>query len=698
MQRIAPGVFRIRIGVPEALTPSSFRQSEPRYDALDALPPVRDVGVDTDAIRYRTSARGIVVVIPIADVAHTEQFFGLGLQLSSINHTARKRTLRVNSDPVGDGDSHAPVPFVVSTAGYGIYVDTARYATFYLGSCAKTTPGAAASTSTSADAHECSPAATDTESLYAAREGNGRILVIEVPAAQGVDIYIFGGPTLLQAVQRYNLFSGGGCLPPLWGLGVWYRVYGQATMGQVMALASSLREAKLPCDVLGLEPGWQTHAYSCSFAWNPQNFPDPDSLMARMQELGFHLNLWEHIFVHPSSPLYQVLKPHAGDYQVWSGIVPDLGVPEARREFAEYHRRHFVEKGVTGFKLDECDNSDFILQTSWSFPEASAFPSGLDGEQMHSLLGVLYQQTVHEVFEQCNTRTYSSVRSSGALAAALPFVLYSDLYDHRMFIRGVVSCGFSGLLWSPEVRHATSHEDFLRRIQSVVLSPQALINAWYCKNPPWLQYDRKKNNADELLDDASALQAEVRELFRLRMSLIPYLYAAFARYCFEGVPPFRALAMDHPADAQTHTIDDEYLMGDDLLVAPIFAGQSSRSVYLPEGEWYDLHSHKRYSGGAHHTFAVDLNTMLVFVRSGTIVPLAAPVEHVAPETIFAVTAHAFGPEHQLRPTTLFEDDGVTFDYRQGAFNHVTIHPDRSVSRTGNFQRHRYQIVGWRSYP
>src|SRR5690606_18415999 len=134
-----------------------------------------------------------------------------------------------------------------------------------------------------------------------------------------------------------------------------------------------------------------------------------------------------------------------------------------------------------------------------SFPECAAFPSGLDGEQMHSLLGLVYQRAIHDAFEQANVRTYSSVRSSGAFASPLPFVLYSDQYDHRDFVRGVATCGVSGLLWSPEVRHADSHGDFIRRIQAVVLSPQALINAWYCKNPPWLQYDREKNNADDLL-------------------------------------------------------------------------------------------------------------------------------------------------------------------------------------------------------
>ena len=689
MEMIGPGIWKLRLGTPESVTPATVREEPPRLQELAELPKVQCSPVDAAKIRWRTSPRGVCLEIPIADDGQVEQFYGLGLQLGRLNQTGRKRTLRVNSDPIGDtGDSHAPVPFVVSTAGYGIYVDTARYSTFYVGSHKKLS-------AEDADGRPQKPRtiANSTEQLYAARDIAQRTLVVEIPASQGVDLYVIAGPTALQVVQRYNLLSGGGCLPPLWGLGVWYRCYGRANQQQATALAQSLRDAHLPCDVLGFEPGWHSQAYSCSYTWNSELFPAPEKMLGKLGEMGYHVNLWEHVFVHPTSPIYSSLKPYAGDYEVWSGLVPDLMIPEARKSFGEYHRTALIEKGVSGFKLDECDNSDFI-QSPWSFPESSIFPSGLDGEQMHSLLGVLYQRTLNRVFEESNLRTYGSVRSSGAFAASLPYVLYSDLYDHREFIRGVAVCGFSGLLWTPEVRHATSREDLLRRIQAVIFSPQALINNWYMKSPPWLQFDCQKNNADELLEDAPQMEAAVRELFRLRMSLIPYLYAAFSRYYFQGIPPFRALALDYPGDTATHDIDDEYLMGDDLLVAPLFCGQKERQVYLPRGDWYDFHTQAHYVGGQSHAFAAELNTILLFVKSGAILPLAEPVEHVTPETVFEIVPHAFGPIKGLRPAELFEDDGVTFDFRSGQFNRVVIGPDRSVTRTGNYGKHRYRINGW----
>ena len=273
----------------------------------------------------------------------------------------------------------------------------------------------------------------------------------------------------------------------------------------VLALGKDLQQRSLPCDVLGLEPGWQTHAYSCSFAWDPQRFPHPAQFLKDAGSQGFKVNLWEHAFTHPTSPLFESLVPHAGDTAVWEGLVPDFAGAPARQIFGDYHGHNLIDAGVSGFKLDECDNSDFT--GGWSFPEMSRFPSGLDGEQMHSIFGLRYQHTLLTQFQQRRQPTYSLVRSSGALAAPYPFALYSDLYDHRQFVRGIVNSGFSGLLWCPEIRDATSEEDLIRRLQTGVFSALAMVNAWYIQRPPWQQIDRDRNNRGELAPGWEAHQA-----------------------------------------------------------------------------------------------------------------------------------------------------------------------------------------------
>ena len=104
-----------------------------------------------------------------------------------------------------------------------------------------------------------------------------------------------------------------------------------------------------------------------------------------------------------------------------------------------------------------------------------------------------------EEFKKRDQPTYQLVRSSGALAAPYPSALYSDLYNHRDFVRALVNSGFSGLLWCPEVRDAASEEDLIRRMETAAFSPLMMVNAWYIKNPPWKQLNREKNNADELM-------------------------------------------------------------------------------------------------------------------------------------------------------------------------------------------------------
>ena len=680
----ANGVWQYTIGTPERVTPLGLLKLKPARQAINHLPPVDGNPLQGRPFSISTTLRGTTLSYPLQK---DEQIFGFGLQLKSFNQTGKKKTLRVNSDPVSDtGDSHAPVPFYVSTAGYGLLVDTARYASFYCGSHHAVTSGKPAATA--------SRVAESTAELYKGGIATDALMQIDIPAAQGVRVYVFGGPTLREALMRYNLFCGGGALPPMWGLGNWYRAKGDSNEAQILALVDYFRNAGIPLDVLGLEPGWQTHAYSCTFAWSPERFPDPDRLIRKTARQGIRLNLWEHAFTHPDSPLYGPLKPYAGDLAVWGGLVPDFSRPQARQRFADYHRQTLVDHGIAGFKLDECDNSDFI-GSPWSFPECSRFKSGIDGEQMHSLFGMLYQKTMLSIYDDKHLRTYSEVRSSHIGAAPMPFVLYSDLYNHADFIRGIVTSAFGGLLWCPEVREASTTEDLIRRVQSVIFSPQSLINAWYLKMPPWLQIHTGKNKNDERMADASEVEAQIKVLMELRMRLVPYLYAAFFVYRQTGLPPFRALCVDYPGDRETYTVDSQYMMGDGLMVAPVTAPNRSRKIYFPAGQWYCFWTNTRYEGGQTLEIEVPLERIPVFVKENAIIPLAEPVQAITRKTVFELTVRTYGPD--CRDFTLLEDDGETTDYRQGAYNIVTLSysgsTGPSIKRTGT-RKKRYKVIRW----
>jgi len=686
-EEVCPGVWRITLCTPESFTPVRFNEIPPAADALAAMPKVDVLPVAVESIVFREYDRGCVVELPMTA---KEQIYGFGAGLPWFNCTNTRKTVAVNDSPEAeDGSSHGPAPYYVSNAGYAVFLDTLRYARFYCGNLDPVKEGGTAGEGAPADI------ATSTAELYKARSLSEKRMTVDVPVAKGVDVYIFAGPAMKDAVARYNLFSGGGCLPPLWGLGVYYRGFGKFNADDILNLARYFREKHLPVNVFGLEPGWHSRAYSCSYSWSKERWPDPDAFLAEMAGMHYQLNLWEHAFVHPEAPFHDEILPYSGDYRVWQGLVPDFTLPKAREIFGNYHEREFLKKGVTGFKLDECDNQPNKSEP-WSFPELSTFPSGMDGELMHGLFGLEYQRMLAEVFKRNNIRTYGKVRATHGLAAPMPFVLYSDAYEHKMYTRGILTAGFCGMLWQPELRVADSVEEMYRRLQTAIFSPQTVVDAWFMPHPSWQQINQDKNLANELMPGWEAVEDQVRELFRLRMQFIPYLYSAFADYHQRGVPPFRALVMDYPDDQRTWKLDDEYMVGPDVLVAPLFNTDTKREVYLPEGTWYCFWTGTAYEGGKRHLITMPPERVPLFVRQGALLPLADPVEFITPETVFTLSVRAYGTP--ARDFILYEDDGFTYDYERGLENTVTLHYlDRNngeIRRSGNYSGRKYEVREW----
>ena len=552
---------KFTFGIPDEFAPSRFSRAL-NYTETETK-------ITKDFFKTKKTKAGFVIEFPLENGT---QIFGFGLQLKQFNHTGSRIKLCVNSDPVSkNGDSHAPVPFFATNKGYGMYFDTSRYAEFYCGKVKK---------AERARSEILPEGGGDTEAeLYKMRKESGVVMSVLIPASEGIDIYVFEGEKIVDIVKQYNMLAGGGCDVPEWGLGMQYRCFNRWNSQKIIETAEHLKEKNIPCSMIGVEPGWHSHKYPCTFEWALNNFPDPDAFLQKMKELGLHVNLWEHAYTHPESCLFEPLYPYSADYLLWGGLIPDFAKEEARKIFTDHHKK-LVKQGVDGFKLDECDSGDYV--GSWGFPLLTEFPSGLDGEQYHSMFGVLYAQVLLDALEE--KPTYSLIRQMGALAAPYPFVLYSDLYDPNDFVRGVVNSGFSGLLWTPEFRQCWNKKECIRRLQAVAFSAMCLVNAWNYDGIPW-----------EMLD----CEDEVREIFEERYRLIPRLKKAFEKYNKEGVPPIRALVMDYTFDVETYQIDNEWLLGDDLLVAPITTWESDeRKVYLPrESEWVDYYTNEPVESG-----------------------------------------------------------------------------------------------------
>ncbi len=671
----------------------AVRESAPRVQGFASLPAPAPLPFEPGQIRCRISTARTTVYVPCEEPG--QQIYGFGLDPGAYQQKGLCKNLTVCAAVVGEtGASHGPVPFYLSTKGYGVFVDTARVPMVEV---ARLTPNQSAA----ADDPRSGQIKTSEGELYAARAARGRTEVIfDLPGnSKGVDVYVFGGPTMREAVQRYNLFSGGGAVPPLWGLGLKFRTFTRADEATVLKTARALRAMEIPCDMIGLEPGWQSKSYSCSFTWSKERFPEPAKMLQELQQTGFKVNLWEHAYIHPSSPLFAPLKSRAGDFLVWGGLVVDFVDPEASRIFADYHDRELVSKGILGFKGDECDKQPPTDATPFNYPYCSIFPSGIDGDQMTQLYGYLYQRALFSAFKAHNLRTWGDVRATTALAAPLPFNLYSDAYSFDQYLRQLVNASFTGLLWSPEVREAHSLDELLNRVALSAFAPQMCLDMWFMPNPVWEQYDRPKNEARQLLPEAEqrAVADRLRSIVSQRYTLLPYLYSSFQRYHNEGLPPVRSLLLDFPEDTQIRKLDNAFMFGDSLLAAPFLGEAASRKIVLPRGvAWYELKTKQWHQGGTNITVSGSPGEMPLFVRENSLLPLAEPVQQIDGATVFEITVKVFG--ERPTPFTLFEDDGTTFDFESGAASRVVLTCDQAAGgkaeRTGAFTGRRYKIVRW----
>ena len=583
-----------------------------------------------------------------------EQLYGFGLNFQTVHQ--RGKILNLHVDHYGgkdNGRTHAPVPFYVSSQGYGILVNSARYLTVYAGTgVRKDSPNAPV------------PQDRNTDKNWSSRPYSDAVEIL-IPA-EGVEIYLFAGPTTLDAIRRYNLYCGGGTLPPRWGLGFTQRTQRLYTDEQVKEEAALFEGKGFPLDFIGLEPGWQSKAYPCSFEWDKGRYPDPAGFVKEMAETGVRINLWTNPYISPVSSIYEEMLPLSGSHMVWNGIVPDFSLEKAREIWTEKLKKEHLSIGVSGYKVDEVDGYDHYL-----WPDVATFPSGLSAEQMRQTYGLWVQKITTDMFKDQNVRTFGLVRASNAGGNALPYVIYNDYYSHEDFITALINSGFSGVLWTPEVRSSKTGEEWLSRFQSVVFSPMAMINAWSSGTKPW---------------SFPEVSESVKEYALLRMQMMPYWYSEFAKYHFEGTPPFRGMNLepgfsvtaseelksrdleDNPyLEAVTREVKDQYMAGEYLLVDPMFVGQESREVILPKGNWYDFYTGEYAGNGEIITVTPGLEKIPVYVKDGGIIPMMPPLLH-APKAGDIVDLEVRHYGTKPGGYRLYDDDGETFDYEKGAYS------------------------------
>jgi alpha-glucosidase (family GH31 glycosyl hydrolase) len=678
-QKIMPGIWKATIG-------------EIGLDAFDYTDPPKSEAIQElgdlpfpfrmEATKYLLTESMASVRMPLDE---TENIYGLGLEFNGINRRGNVYTLKVDHYGGIKGFTHAPVPFYISSKGYGVLINSSARVKIHVG------------VGNRKDSKLPAPIDRTTGKGWSARPLSD---AVEASVQdKGLEIYVFCGKNPLEVVQRYNLYCGGGVLPPKWGLGFWHRMNTRSSAEDVLQEIEDFRKYNFPIDVIGLEPGWQDFAYPCSYDWDKTRFSDPEKFVSNLNKMGIKVNLWENPYVAPSSTMYSDIKPYTGSHTVWLGEVPDYTLPEAQKVVLNHHQKNHIDIGVSGYKFDEVDGYDH-----WLWPDHATFPSGADAVQLRQLYGLILQDMFQKKFKDQNLRTYSLVRSSYIGASSKGFVLYSDYYNHEGYVTALVNSSLCGLLWTPEIRNAKSAEEWIRRFQTVCFSPIMQLDAWASSLKPW--------SFPEVTD-------MVREVIELRTRLLPYIYNAFYEYMDKGIPPFRAMVLEsgyfseevikggvlddakNPyAEQKRIEVTDQYMMGPSILVAPVFTGQKERKVVLPNGDWFDFYTGKYVGNNEAITIETRLEKIPLYVKDGAIIPMLSSANNVNQKDPLSLEVRHYGSKENTY--LLYNDDGESYNYEKGAYSLVELIVERNIdgvltgkSKPLNDNEYNYKDISWR---
>jgi alpha-D-xyloside xylohydrolase len=528
-----------------------------------------------------------------------EALFGLGEHFGSLNRRGQAfASWTVDAFGVRSDRAYKNVPLLLSSEGYGVFFDMTEPLYYDLG-----------------------------QASVAAWQATAR--------ADHLRAYLILGDGIAPIMQAYHRLTGKPAVPPDWSFGFWISRWGYRNRDEVMTVARRMREEKVPCDVIHIDPYWMRYheGHHGDLEWDESAFPDPKGMIAELKALGFKLSLWESPYVPLDSEMRAegerkgfllMAKDGSGPALVHGFAKPSAAVDFTNPEAVEWFKaknRKLLEMGVAVIKTDFAED----------MPDDSVPHDGTPAEQLHNLYPLLYQRAVFEASQDVHGYGLIWGRSGYAGSQRYPVHWGGDpgctFDDMAASLRGALSWILSGAAFAsfdmggffgiPTLTDPPSPELYVRWSQMGLLFSHARAHGHTAPREPWAYGE-------------PALSI-FRRYAQLRYRLLPYLYAA-ARRVPEGVPVARPLVYDHPADPTTWHIDDEYLLGPDLLVAPMFEPRGRRDVYLPAGGWYDFWTDQQFQGARWITYEAELERLPLFVRAGSVIPMGPELQYANERT------------------------------------------------------------------
>jgi alpha-glucosidase len=592
--------------------------------------------------------------------AEDERFFGFGSRTGPLDGRGRVIRLRNRDRPVAEGADplYVSIPFFFrlarpggATRADGFLLDTVAPARFDVGA---------------------------SDPSFVAME----------TAARGLDLQLFPGPQPADVLRRYSARTGRSPRPPLWALGHHQSRWGYRSAARVRRVASEARARRIPTDAIHLDidhmDGYRV------FTWHPRRFPDPKGLLAELAAQGLHLVpiVDPGIKVDPAWPVFRagaerdafLRQEGGGPYKlrVWPGdaALPDFAREEVRAWWGGLHRA-LVEPGAAGIWNDMNEPAGWkrelrlgrlivplagqdlsgVVQGDPADPEAR-----VPHEQVRNAYGQLECRATREALEELapGKRPFVLSRSGTAgiqrYAALWTGDTTSTWAQLRLSVRMLLGLSVSGVPFCGAdiggFAGFCTRELFARWMQVGALQPFARTHSMWLKHrqEPWRFGAR--------------VEAIARAALELRMRLLPHLYRLFCEAEATGAPVWRPLFYEFPSDPRAAAVDDQFLIGRELLVAPVLErGARHRTVYLPAGTWHSLDDGARWIGPREVEVAAPLERLPLFARGGSVIATRSPVQHVGeapaePLVLWVFPGGDGGGEW-------IEDDGESTAYRDG---------------------------------
>jgi alpha-glucosidase len=585
-------------------------------------------------------------------MAPDEHFFGFGERMDFLDRRSKKLRLNVGR---GEGRPHiigaynvleanySPIPFFMSTNGYGIFFHNAFPTVWDMGSTDKNT--------------------------YSFSASGGEL-----------DYYFIYGPQFADILHSYVSLTGKAPLMPDFAYGLHVGTYSGGTWGYehltsdayVIALARKLREMGIPVDILWLDSTWRIFGESggkgaTTFEWR-ETFKNPramfDSLYAMNYKMaGLHLRprfdngkkiklldtAQQLKFTYPernsAGEFVNFFDTAAVDFWWKSGVM------------------RVASQGAKFLKTDEGSAFGGLANES-----DKTGPTGKEISKLHNIFPLAYAKAPYEKFEQFNgIRGMNQTREGYAGIQRYPYIFAGDWPSEWQYFGPVITAGLNiGLSgvgnWTHCMggfEHPADPELYIRWVQMGMFSPIALV---FGMDHPG--YKEPWNYGEDGLRNFKKYDS-------LRYRLFPYIYSNAYKMYNTGMPLMKALVLDWQDDENVYSIMDQYMFGDALMVCPVTTkGAATRTVYLPKGDWFDYWTGKKYTGGRHVNVVCPLDTMPIFAKAGAIIPMQPGMKYMNEKPVDEITLDIFTGANGA--FELYEDDGNSLSYQQGNYSITKI--------------------------